>query len=49
MEKVPLVVLALGAAALTLYGHYRIGGLVSVERITVGARLANAVVRYTWS
>jgi tetratricopeptide (TPR) repeat protein len=48
VEKLPLFAMAAGMAALTVYAHSQVGGLVPAERLPLGARLANAVVAYVW-
>src|SRR6185436_1615657 len=42
VEKIPLLVLAAGASAMTLHAHERI--VQSVERFPLGGRIANAAV-----
>jgi tetratricopeptide (TPR) repeat protein len=48
LEKLPLFALALGMAALTIQAHKQVGGLVPLERLPLGVRLANAVVACAW-
>jgi len=46
VEKLPLILLAALASAVTFQAHLQGGSLVAVEVIPPGARLANAVVSY---
>jgi tetratricopeptide (TPR) repeat protein len=46
VEKLPLVVLAALSSAVTLQAHVQAGTVITVEHISAGARLANAVVSY---
>jgi len=45
-EKLPLVALAAGAAAATVYAQHSFGAMVTLDKIPPFARLANAAVSY---
>jgi tetratricopeptide (TPR) repeat protein len=46
LEKLPLFSLAVASAVITLMAQDRGGAVISVERLTIGVRLANAAVSY---
>jgi tetratricopeptide (TPR) repeat protein len=48
VEKLPLFALSFAMAALTVHAHWRTGGLVPLDHLPFGARLANAVVACAW-
>jgi protein O-mannosyl-transferase len=48
LEKLPLFALAFAMAGLTLYAHNRLGGVVPLWRLSIGARLGNVVLGYAW-
>ncbi len=43
-EKLPLLLLSIGASVMTLVAHRHVQGLVSVESIPIAARVTNALV-----
>ncbi|MGD0276528.1 MAG: tetratricopeptide repeat protein [Syntrophales bacterium] len=47
LEKVPLFLLSLASGMWTFHAAKKMGAVMSVEKIDVGSRLANAVMSYT--